>query len=1231
MSDLPPTAARPVYTGAGSFAWSDLERPAGRPLRLLIEASAGTGKTYTLERMVVYWLVRHRLPLSAILVVTFTRKATRELRTRIRRLLSALVREPAAADALVRELGLEPWATAGWRGHLQDQLRDFHQADIHTIHGFAHAILGRYPAESGALSGLRIDNGVVGDLLRDEVLATVVAGRVPVDFGTAVAPAVVAGAAPALPAGQSDPGRSTPGQPGSPESLSGPDLDLCLAQAFEVFACRSADDLLRKLGSMRDKGLFDPRQFAFGLVPGHDPALAWRRLRAAHWPAIQALLSPGSVPPADPAAIAALRAELPRLIPGLPLESDDDLRNGLSRYCAFSLARFLVNGLEAYRRRQSRYLGILGHNDLLEQLDQASAEGSLLLGQIRGLYRLILIDEFQDTDSLQWGIFARLAGPGDLVAVGDPKQAIYGFRGADLNTYLRARRELGNTRILERNFRSSQALVTGFNQLFGAVFAAGSTPGDATGNAVGTPPARLAYHPVRAGTAHPGAETLCDAQGRPLPPIRLVGPAAAAPDGGAATVEDFKRQLVGDITALIKAWCGGTHFYRSAPDTLRPLTTGDITVLCTTGADCRLVLRELQAAGIPAGLAGHGRLLEGHEAAELQVLLDALEDPGDPARVKAAALTRFFGLETAQAREANHSAQLGRIMDELFDWHGRFAQIGLPGVHACLEQRIRDRLLRDEPELALRTLTNFQHLVELFTDHLAGRHLPARSIGAEFRRYRDQGERLEEIPLRRESDAPRVRVMTMHSSKGLEFPVVFLFGDFRQFPPKTEPLWYELDGADPSGGWSRAVDPWLSADGKAGHRSRLREEWLRLFYVAATRAKALLCLPARGTPKSLYQETLDAAGIEAVLAAGGTQSAEPTVADGLTQIPAPSTSGAPGGPGVDAASHPPLALGMELPRQAPAGWIHPLYPAIERQSSFTGLSRRIDPDDTAGFGGRPAPREADEQPADGATVEMPVSQPAEAPRLPAGAEFGVLFHRAMEELDFAWGNPDLDADTRRALLRDFCRERIEPPSRGQSFGPGFSHFSSFADPFADLLGQTLAIGLPRPGEAPLALHRLSTVTRLPEIAFHARIRQAGTIAGHHAAENHAPLDIPPGFLTGVIDLLFRVDGRWHVIDWKTNLVPGGDCAAVMRTHHYGLQALIYQSAVLQFLCRQAGLAWDPASQAPGGARESAVRQLWETRMGRTWYLFVRESAVVDATASWEELAGFQRKAGLHVA
>lgn len=1167
-----PSSKTPV---AGVFDWTDLEHPAGQPLRLLIEASAGTGKTYTLERMVVYWLVRHRLPISAILVVTFTRKAARELRTRIRRLLSAIVRDPAAAEALVRELGLAPWAAEGWRAHIQDQLRDFHQADIHTIHGFAHAILGRYPAESGALSGLRIDNGVVADLLRDELLATVVAGRVPVVFGASGEPAH--------------------------DFLTGADLDLCLAQAYQVFRCRDTDDLLRKLGNMREKGLFDPRQFAFGLEPGFDHALAWNRLREAHWPTVRALLTDEDREPAGEEALRALRAELSRLIPGLPLETGEDLADGLSRFCAFSLARFLVIGLEGYRQRQARYLGILGHNDLLEQLEQATGEGSLLLNQIRGLYRLILIDEFQDTDSLQWGIFARLAGSGDLVAVGDPKQAIYGFRGADLNTYLRARRELGRTAVLERNFRSGQGLVAGFNELFGKIFHA--EPHGVRAEAS----ARLSYRPVRAGVPQAGMETVSDVHGRPLPPIQLIG---QTDDDAADTQENFKRQLIEAIAVSIVSWCDGGHLYRSTAETARPLHAGDITILCTTGADCRLVLRELQARGIPAGLAGHGRLLDGPEAAELQVLLDALEEPGDPARVKAAALTRFFGLEPVQAREANHSLQLGRIMDELFDWHSRFGQIGLPGVHACLEQRIRDRLLRDEPELALRTLANIQHLVELFGDRLAGRHLPVHSIGSEFRRYRAEGERLEEIPLRRESDAPRVRIMTMHSSKGLEFPVVFLFGDFRQFPPKAESLWYELDREDAGGGWTRVVDPWLGEAGKAGDLARRREEWLRLFYVAATRAKALLCLPARGSARSLYQETLNAADIGGALAAAQA---------GIERCAA-SPAGILGANAPETASRPPLALSNELPRQAPAGWTHPLYPAIERQSSFTGLSRRLGSFDDAGFGNRPAPREADEQPA----TEDALS------RLPAGAEFGVLFHSAMEQLDFAWGDPALDDGLRRKRLKDFCRDRIEPPSRGQSFGPGFSHFSSFAEPFAELLAQTLAIELPRPGETPLRLHQLAAVPRLPEVAFLARIRQAGSIAGHHAAAADAPLEIPPGFLTGVIDLMFRVDGRWHVIDWKTNLTPDGDCTAVMQSHHYGLQALIYQSAVLQFLCRQAGLAWDPAAHGPGSGPETAARRIWETRMGRTWYLFVRESTAVDTTNTWEELADFQRKAGLYV-
>ena len=436
-----------------AFSFRDLDHPGDKRLRLLIEASAGTGKTYTLERLVVYYIVRHGFDLNSILVVTFTRKATRELRNRIRSLLVKLLADADFARELLAEIGLANLGESAWEKPVKNQLRLFQQAEIHTIHGFAKSILDRYPAESGSLRELRIDNGSLSQIIRDEVLATLVNGRLPLVWQIVISTDPIS----------------------APHILQGADLDFCLDQAFEIFKCKSAADLLWLLEKQSNGGLFDPQQYQFGLAPGTDPEELWNCLYHRHWTLVKTIVANDSAVDAD---IADMYRALEGLQPGLHMHKKADLADSLSRICAYSLARWLVLGLGSYKQRQVRYLDVISHNVLLKRLDQATPEGSLLLDELRFQYRLVLIDEFQDTDRLQWRIFSRLAAHGDLIVVGDPKQAIYGFRGADLNTYLQARRELGQLRILDSNFRSSQPLIGSFNTMFEACLNSENATGD---------------------------------------------------------------------------------------------------------------------------------------------------------------------------------------------------------------------------------------------------------------------------------------------------------------------------------------------------------------------------------------------------------------------------------------------------------------------------------------------------------------------------------------------------------------------------------------------------------------------------------------------------------------------------------------------------------------------------------------------------------------------------------
>jgi len=728
---------------------------------LVVEASAGTGKTFTIEHLVLD-AVLEGLPIEEILVITFTEKASGELAHRLRQLFAGLHQR-----ALAR-----PPAGPAWR--LDDEARErlraarlgLARAQISTIHGFCQ----RVGAEQGLRAGAPFDQEVV---------------PAPVVFEHAFRRAVARGA--------EDPASS-------------PWLEAWIRR-FPLARLQSVARSVWSLGA-EVSPRFDPPawQSAWAGLRATDrsdwvrrAAAGDRRLRGASAELVR-WIEAGPRPEA--ALLDAPDGWVERAAALAPL-----LKNGAALEAAIdawvpplpAMLQILRSPLREEARALQADRAWQTYDDMIERLDGA-LEDDELRGQIRARVRMALIDEFQDTDETQWRILRRLfLGHCPLVLVGDPKQSIYGFRGADVGVFGRAADALGPARriALDRCHRSTPELVRCFNAAFdeGGILRS------------------MTHRPVVSARA---PALGLRRRGRLLPPVRLI-PVELRDAPPRQARRQWARAVVRHVVDLLS----GTTT-RSDEGTLKP---DDVFVLCRTTREARSIAGQLREARVPVQLFEREGVLRGPEAAEVLDVLRALDAPDHPGPAARAWLTPYFGLEPARlaaARDlpAEHPLLLGlRTWAEQArrrDWDGLFRAMLAAASGRC----------RAAPE-RWGALEPHQRILS--------------ELGAFVRR---QGASLEEV-IRWLEDAHggerpevaerqgAVRVSTMHGAKGLESEVVVLFGGLGR---PRRPL---LPHRDQGGRWRVHVGgaPPVEAEDQA----EAEEE--RLLYVALTRARSLLLLP----------------------------------------------------------------------------------------------------------------------------------------------------------------------------------------------------------------------------------------------------------------------------------------------------------------------------------------------------------------------------------------------------
>ncbi|MCC4263076.1 exodeoxyribonuclease V subunit beta [Oceanimonas baumannii] len=1140
---------------------------ATRPLALtfplygsrLIEASAGTGKTFTISALYLRLVLGHggeqgfarELLPPEILVVTFTDAATQELRDRIRSRLveaAAVFRGEAGGDdllaALRDEVSPEQWPGCAYRLDIAAQWMD--EAAVSTIHGWCQRMLREHAFDSGSLftQTLQTDHSeLLADVVRDywrrqcycldgAALDWVLAHWQTPD-------ALLPKLRPLL--SEADGAEGGLGELLT-QSLNEREAQLQELKAPWVVWVDEIEHLLQSaIAAKQVHGKWLQAKRTDGWLAAIRAWLGSDAIELTLSEAAVYRLTPDGITeawkdsadaPVHPAfaAMHTLPAQLAAL--AAPLEAP-------LRHAAANVHRHF----ELEKRRRAE----MGFDDMLSRLDDALAgeNGPHLADVIRQQFPVALIDEFQDTDPLQFRIFdtiyrvAENRRDSGLFMIGDPKQAIYAFRGADIYTYLAARAATADRHYtLDTNFRSSSAMVSAVNQLFERAEA--HADGAFLFRENGNNP--LPFVPVQARGRD--QQWQCDHAPGPALVLWQLDSEDGKPFSGGAYVEQMAGRCASQMTHLLNLGSEGRAGF-AGTEGMSPVQPSDMAVLVRSFREAQAIRQALAERGVRSVyLSDKDSVFASPEAGDLLFWLQACAEPGQDGRLRAALATATLGLSLSELERLNQDERHWEDRGMQFLAYRRIWQRQgvLPMVHRLLHDfELPARLLRGtEGE---RSLTNILHLAELMQQAATG--LDGEQALIRYLADCIHGERqaADEQVLRLESDADLVRVVTIHKSKGLEYPLVFLpfICSFRESGAKGSAVQLHENGR------KRLVLTPTEEQKAQAERERLGED-LRLLYVALTRARYACWLGladiavGNGKASRLHDSALGRLlGGGAVLQGNLQDWLQPLVSEHTALCPAPE------------ANDTQLLAGQSAP-PAPV-WSTPLRAAAEHWwiASYSALLSRDD-------AGRRFDDASPERPETGKSgddnTERPFTplRPDEAPglhRFPRGPAAGTFLHGLLE-LALTEQPDELASQlARRCQLRGM---------------------DEWADPLAGWLQGLLATPLFEQGPA---LRQLDCFQ--PEMEFwlevsQVRIAELDALVRRHILPDRERPALASGRLNGMlkgfIDLVFEHEGRYYVVDYKSNWLGPDDAdytqAAMVEQvirHRYDLQYVLYVLAL----------------------------------------------------------------------
>ena len=1130
----------------------------------LIEASAGTGKTWTIAALYILLLLEKQLRPDEILVVTYTKSATAELRDRIRSRIASsldLLRSSRPPHDPLEEILLS--------GRIPDRdnaalmlaraLYAFDDAAVFTIHGFCQRALLENAFESGSLfdTDMTADQSAILAEVCDDYWRTHILTEDPIVIAyLASARITPSSLAEPFEGHYQDPYLKVIPTP-SPAAV-GEISTICrdsMVSAADTWS-RCSDEILHELrtAGLNQRSYKNERIDAAAAALGPwlsqcDPLIELPLLKLFTTTGLQSGQKSGSTMPRHPFFASCQKLS----------DSLDELRQCLDD----TLIRHQIE-LQSWIRRElaqrKQRLNLRSYDDLLLDLHQAleSTSGAVLATTLRSRFRAALIDEFQDTDPLQWNIFAHLAGyhpesdqtaasTYPLFLIGDPKQAIYSFRGADIHAYIAAGRLIPDDRraTLDTNRRSVAPLVEAVNTLF-----QNSSDPFLT--------SEIDYPPVTSGR-DPQHRLLYRGSDLSQPLEFWIYPRSE--ENRAARKPEATRAITAALAGRISAMLGGDWEIVDRQGR-RPLRPGDLAVLVKAHYQADLVQEALAGLSIPAVQHGGATIFESIEALDLLRIMRAAHEPGNERLVREALLTTTLGIPADLI--AGWLAAGGNDRNWEF-WLVRFRALrhsaATGGIMTMVEQLLDECGVRNGCLTRTggeRSLTNLIQCAELLHVAELERGSSLASLIPWLERRIVSPDNDESALLRLESDDDAVQIATIHASKGLEYPVVFL--PFAWDAPSNRhlrPLCHDGEGR-------LLLDlgsPEIENTKLAAQRERDAES-ARLLYVALTRAEFFCCVAwgciadSSRTPlfRLLHGSSMEDPGkfklrtdneICADVAALGSESSGISAQMLPTDPPVPYSS---------PAEHAAAPRWRSFEARIPQEW---------RVTSFSSLTSGSEP--------LPQPHDHDAvRPGELLSLIAPEGDHRSIFDFPRGAAAGSCLHQIFERLDFS----GLD----HSHIHQVCSAALASGGYDASWLPavcGMVHETATARLPVD---NGFRLAELRPGdwdcevEFYLPLDLLSP-RRLGEL-FRGQLDPV-----RHATFEELLADLgfrqTRGMLHGFIDMIFVHDGRYYLLDWKSNHL-GNDpscytpprLAISMAEHLYILQHHLYTLALDRHLCQR---------------------------------------------------------------
>lgn len=1019
---------------------------------LVIEASAGTGKTYSVAALVAREIaLREELRIGNILITTFTRNAAAELRDRVRRRMVQIADQlenntPDDGDSISKMLAGDLRSRADIIRRLRRAVVEFDTATISTIHAVCNKVLGLAGLSTMQLDGEDATNRLVLEAVNDALVESGVRGHIIAE--------------------------------GDQSKL------VSLVKA--------------KLGSPRAELWFDRST-------KNEVDLA-------------------------------IYAELEMVV------------------------------TDAVRRVQEKSSQSPSYNDLLRRASDVVTSGMYpsVVQAFKERFALAFVDEAQDTDMLQWELFTSTFDSGNesddvraLVTVGDPKQAIYGFRGADVAAYVEHRNGKP-MRTLAQNQRSDEHLIDGLNALFDQ-----QTFGPEIQYIKVSTPER------HAGSAITGTK-----------PLTLI-------DIGNVTSQGGLSGPVARRVLEILAVCQVPVSTKDPHGERRAIRPEEICVLVGRKGVGRNIERELRRFGVPAVSNGTESVMKSHIALAVRSLLEAMDRVSDVGRTRLAVATPFFGY-TLTDPEILDDQMVAGWQEQIATWGNILRRSGIAALSTAM---LRDadvaRSLTSTAD-AERYLADFAHVMDLLHEYTKGRPCNAAHALEIFGQLESIEDLSEVVSRRVESDAAAVQIMTVHSAKGLQFPVVVVADLWKTKDGKLDnaPVYTRVDS---HGVRSRVIDiGWAIGQADPSTTAAIKaasdEESRRLLYVALTRAEhhlSVLFTSGVGTQKNGITPSIFDQCTNVEEAVKLVDKVEKRDVDSLAEPQKfqPLTT----------SSTTPLDLA-----NAPASVVQ-----TYRRTSFSGITSRQQDRQTGSRSDGFAPESGgrDEDPIDMALlgvgahqyaahdvstglpegVDMPLA------RVPGGTYFGRVMHKVYEVVDTSRDLRDevtqaIDAHANSSLLRPFRQQLIDGviASYRTPLGMPFNN-KSLADiaPNDRLSELDFEMSLAKLSQGILA----SDIGKLLKSSLDAN----NVLYAYADSLSDSSFDIPlAGLLNGSIDAVIRLtddDGkpRLFITDYKTNRLDTDGMTTLMDAyapkelihamahHHYPLQALLYGTAIYRML------------------------------------------------------------------